>query len=105
MIRIDYNREGDRHLLKVSGHAGYAEYGQDIVCAGVSAVSFALLGFLEAEGVRLDTAEAGSGALDVACIGTDRVDAAFDMAIAGYRLIADNYPEYTDVNINAGAAC
>lgn len=104
MIRIKYNRDDGRHFLTVTGHAGYAEYGQDIVCAGVSAVSFALLAFLEQEGVRFDTAEAVSGALDVACMGSDRVDAAFDMALAGYNLIADNYPDCVDLDIDAGAA-
>lgn len=104
MIRINYNRDDGRHFLTVTGHAGYAEYGQDIVCAGVSAVSFALLGFLEQEGVRLETAEAGSGALDVACMGSVRTDTAFDMALAGYRLIADNYPDCVDLTIDAGVA-
>ena len=34
MIKVIYNNG----TVKVSGHAGYAEYGKDIVCASVSSV-------------------------------------------------------------------
>lgn len=30
------NQEGDLDFLEVSGHAGYGDYGHDIVCAAVS---------------------------------------------------------------------
>ena len=36
MIKIKYNDEFTN--LKITGHAGYAEYGQDIVCASVSSI-------------------------------------------------------------------
>lgn len=45
MIRITVAREGDTHTLTITGHAGAAPKGQDIVCAWVSAVyQTALLG-------------------------------------------------------------
>ena len=34
MIKVIYNS----NTIKISGHAGYAEYGKDIVCASVSSV-------------------------------------------------------------------
>ena len=41
MIHVQINRSSDRILsFKMDGHAEFAEYGQDIVCAGASAVSF-----------------------------------------------------------------
>ena len=38
MIRAEFYRNGSDKLVgfSVSGHAGYAEYGQDIACASVS---------------------------------------------------------------------
>ncbi|MBR6872772.1 MAG: ribosomal-processing cysteine protease Prp [Ruminococcus sp.] len=38
MIRAEFYRDGSDRLVgfRVSGHAGYAEYGQDIACASVS---------------------------------------------------------------------
>lgn len=42
MIRITINRtaEGTIRSFTISGHAQFAKRGQDIVCAGVSAISF-----------------------------------------------------------------
>ncbi|MGL4523481.1 MAG: ribosomal-processing cysteine protease Prp [Bacilli bacterium] len=37
-VRID-RKNGHVNGFKISGHAQFAEHGQDIVCAGVSAVS------------------------------------------------------------------
>ena len=41
-----YWRKGGRHHLHISGHAGYAAPGEDIVCAGISAIGYALMGYL-----------------------------------------------------------
>ena len=46
MIRV---RAGERRIT-VSGHAGHAPVGQDIVCAAVSALMYALAGYLEETG-------------------------------------------------------
>ena len=35
------------HKFELNGHAGYAEYGQDIVCAAVSALSISAVNGLE----------------------------------------------------------
>ena len=42
MIKVTINRteSGLIQSFTMSGHADFAEHGQDIVCAGVSAVSF-----------------------------------------------------------------
>lgn len=36
MIKVKYNDEFTN--LKITGHANYAEYGEDIVCASVSSI-------------------------------------------------------------------
>lgn len=41
------NGEDDCFVLTASGHAGYAHAGADIVCAGVSSLLYALLGYLQ----------------------------------------------------------
>lgn len=44
-VHIHRNPQGDLVEFSVKGHAGFAEYGQDIVCAGVTAlVDTSLLG-------------------------------------------------------------
>ncbi|MBQ4307540.1 MAG: ribosomal-processing cysteine protease Prp [Lachnospiraceae bacterium] len=37
-VQVDRNAEGAYTAFRVRGHAGYAEAGEDIVCAGVSAI-------------------------------------------------------------------
>lgn len=101
MIQISYCREGHRHRLTVEGHAGYAEYGQDIVCAGVSAVSFALLEYLQECSAEITGVTGETGKLAITCMGGDGSDHAFGMALCGYRKIAENYPRYVEVHITA----
>lgn len=48
IVSIKRDQNGSLKAFSVSGHAGYAEHGQDIVCAGVSAiVQTAILGLQE----------------------------------------------------------
>lgn len=40
MVKVEICKEGEAiTAFRVEGHTGYAESGQDIVCAGVSAIS------------------------------------------------------------------
>ena len=51
MIKVTvYRRSADQTLkgLRIHGHAGYAEYGSDIICAGVSALATNLVNSIEA---------------------------------------------------------
>ncbi len=36
MIKINYSK----NLIKISGHANFADYGKDIVCASVSSICY-----------------------------------------------------------------
>lgn len=50
MITVKVIRNDDRKISEViiEGHAGYAEYGYDLVCAAVSAISFGTANAIEA---------------------------------------------------------
>lgn len=94
MIRVRYT-EG--HELNIEGHAGYAICGQDIVCAGVSAIVYALLGWLvdnqdEVEDLVGPLVE--DGRLYVSCSGSDKVSTAFEVAMSGIEQIAGQYPNH-----------
>lgn len=41
-VKFIKNKDGNYISLIVSGHTGYAEYGQDILCASISAISCSL---------------------------------------------------------------
>ena len=78
MTRIE--REVRR--LRMSGHAGAGEPGRDIVCAALSILVYALVAS-GAEG-RVERGEAE-------LLLPDRD---VDVALCGFRLLAESYPEY-----------
>lgn len=101
MIIAKYDRDGEMHTLSVNGHAGYAEKGQDIVCAGVSAIVYALLGWLEnnSEYARFVSIDDNNGEVIIACEGSEKVSAVFYMAAIGIENIMNTYPDHVDIEI------
>lgn len=95
---MEYARRGRRHTLYIRGHAGYAEPGKDIVCAGVTAIVYALTGYLD--GHETLSCELQAGYAGITCEGGKDVDTAFGMAAVGLRQIAALFPEYASVSIN-----
>lgn len=94
MIEIRYAEQP--HELKITGHADYNS-GQDIVCAGVSAITYALLQYLEDRGIQTDAGRKGAS---VICSEDNKeVRTAFEMALTGYQMIAEEYPDNVRVTI------
>lgn len=104
MIRVNYFRNGNSYKLSVKGHAGYAMHGNDIVCAGVSSIAYALLGYLHHAGCDIEEARADSGDLLIDCSGGDLIAGAFDMAMVGFLQIHRKYPQHVDVYIAASGS-
>ena len=84
MIEIIINGQADSLEISISGHAGLDERGKDIVCAGVSALFFALG---KAAGVKVYE-EKGAYVVKV----PPEMRACGDMAISGWMMIAEKYP-------------
>ena len=101
MIMARYDRDGETHTLSVNGHAGYAEKGQDIVCAGVSAIVYALLGWLEnnSEDADFVSIDENNGEVVISCEGDDNVASVFYMAAIGIENIMNTYPDHVDIEI------
>lgn len=82
-------------MITVSGHADYAPKGQDIVCAGVSAIEYALATWLDnmaAEGIKSKVV-LGDKETDCFICHDERADACMQMAWLGLCAIAHNYPD------------
>ena len=49
MIKAEFYvlKDGRPAGFRISGHAGYAEEGEDIICAAVSAVAYTALGYMD----------------------------------------------------------
>lgn len=92
--------------LKAEGHAGQAEKGQDIVCAGISALTQALaLRLVEDEKrgrLKLDlTIDSESGSLRARAEPRsgreEQTRAYYKVIMAGLKAIERQYPEYVKI--------
>lgn len=98
MTRIYVFRREEGIELLAWGHADYAEAGQDIVCAGVSALLYGFKAYLErqsllCEGGRINPAE-WDGGLWLRTKGFGGMDeTAWEVTRAGLELIIRQYPQ------------
>ena len=101
MIAVKYKRAGQSHELTMTGHADYSVYGDDIVCAGASAIVFALLGWLEnnSEDLEYIVSDVHSGNVRLTCEGGERTAAAFEMTTIGLLQLADAYEDHVEIDI------
>ena len=90
MIKIDFSRKRDKISLEMKGHAGYSGGGADIVCAAVSGIFYALLGFLANEESGLEVGAIASGDVEIEC--ADEYESAMKQAYIGFLQIAMTYP-------------
>lgn len=100
MTYVNFEQSWDSNTLSVSGHAGFSTEGNDIVCAGVSAVTYALLGWLENNrdsGIFVSS-DVQSGEVLIQAGRTKEADTAFEVALIGLLQIAQSYPDHVAVS-------
>jgi len=95
----------DEFRIEADGHAGQAEAGQDIVCAGISALMLALLNVLvedeEKRYLELEwSMDEETGTIRIHAMpnkywGT--IQAYFRMAVLGLKAIQQHYGDYINV--------
>ncbi len=115
MIRVQVTLGRDGLALSAVGHANYAPPGQDVVCAGVSALLYGFVAYLEGlapiatagtsrEGgvaPHLEVSE-GDGELRVRTRGLcGRDTQGFGVTEAGLRLITACYPTLVTLDVYA----
>lgn len=101
MITVNFIEDNDVLCLTLTGHAGYAEPGQDIVCSAASILSYTLAqsiatmadqGGLDGKPViKLDSGDVCIRAIPGEGM-HETVQSAFIFAIIGYRLLEKQYP-------------
>ena len=101
MVRAKYTVEDSTHTLVVLGHANFAEYGKDIVCAGISSLVQALIGWIEensykANCISIDTKD---GEVIISCDGGEDIAAVFNMVVIGLEQISDSYPDHLQIEV------
>ena len=93
MISVTFTESGNKLSLRLEGHAGYAEHGQDIVCASASILAYTLASIVESldEGATICLK---SGDSIIECESNPNTRNAFNYTKVGYALLAHNYPQY-----------
>lgn len=101
MVRVRYTVDETTHTLSVVGHANYGEYGKDIVCAGVSSLVQALIGWCEEnyDTVNAISIDTQAGEVIISCDGGKDVAAVFYMTSIGLEQIANTYPDHVQIDI------
>lgn len=105
MINITYSPK--RMMITAEGHAGYAEYGKDIVCAGVSALMQSLHPALLERGIRhqmhmIQEPNRMEVKADPECEQRYPCIVAFETVLAGLKEIAKAYPAHVSIKIERG---
>lgn len=105
MIKINIKRDKEDNIQRfiVKGHAGFSEYGSDIVCAGVSAIAYTAVGamknmvgkcnYVEKNGYMECTVPEG--------ISDEKKKIAniiLEAAVIGFKQIEFSYREYVSVS-------
>lgn len=107
-ISITYNDQQEIQEVELFGHAGYAEYGQDIVCAAVSSQVISVEHSLEQllhiqPELEVDEQEGGYLRMALPILANDSLkhDAQLLLNHLRYALstIAEHYPEFVKIHI------
>ena len=84
--------------VKIRGHANYAPHGQDIVCAGVTALTQTLVESLETLTGNEIKYDMSPGRVDIEIKDPDEdAQLLMDSFLVGVEMIADEFPEYARV--------
>ena len=103
MINVTFTERGKKLYLRLEGHAGYAEHGNDIVCASASILAYTVAQFvMEAEhnGDLESPAEVKleSGNTIISCEPTEDIERGmadmYQFAKLGFIILEHNYPQY-----------
>ena len=105
MIQVVYHR--NFHRLSITGHAGAAEPGYDLVCASASMLAYTLAAnvanMADNGQVREPVIKMNEGDTEISCNPRHNLKASvtlvFDSVCVGFELLAHDYPQYISYKI------
>lgn len=103
LIKVTFTESGKKLSLRVEGHAGYADIGEDTVCASATILAFTVAQFVKSAGEKGDLVASPEIKLErgdafISCEPTEETayetHNMYAFAKLGYQLLAHNYPQY-----------
>jgi uncharacterized protein len=106
-VTIDYDSQERITSFTLSGHANFAEKGSDIVCAGVSAVSFgAVNAIMSLTGIEPEIEQGGDGGYlrcvfpkDISKDTQEKVQLLLNGMLISLQTIEREYGKYMKINL------
>jgi len=99
MIRVRFCQSNGNHILEMTGHADYNP-GNDIVCAGASAIAYTLIGSLTNLAKDEISYSAEPGELNLVCPVGKNSEILFHGAIIGLLQLQQKYPDNISVIVD-----
>ncbi len=110
MIRIKTESEDGRYRIELEGHAGYAEEGRDIVCAGISTLYYTLLNRMidvQEQTLSANVSYNGVPEMEKSYIEIEYEDyikpeirIIWDTMMLGFRMMAEQYSRWVKMKEN-----
>jgi uncharacterized protein YsxB (DUF464 family) len=105
MITVHVRRRtsGDVEQITINGHAGYADPGQDIVCAAVSGISLGMINAIEIQlGIALPVKQGKDGFLQITAPVLDsdmhlKLQLILDVMISSLQSVALEYGKFVKI--------
>jgi uncharacterized protein len=85
-------------MMKVTGHANSAPYGEDLVCAAVSAVITGGINALDLKAVKVKNTE-GLSDLQILDLNHEGNQAVYKVMHVQLQTIANEYPKFIRINL------
>ena len=92
--------DGQIKSIEISGHANFADYGEDVVCSAISAVVFGSLNSLIEFGLSENNIQIDEAFIRIESNMEYDINLICKNMIIQLRTIQDNYPEYIKIKSN-----
>lgn len=92
------DKNGDFEYIEISGHAGFADEGKDIVCSAISAITNGSINFLKVNYRKICKVFCNSAKI-VIYLERKNYDCQLSLCMMMFQLknIADHYPNYLKI--------
>lgn len=100
MIKVSVKKENDVvKYIKISGHAGYAEEGYDIVCASVSSIAITTVNALISINEDCLVYSEADGLLEIGILKHDEIiDKLIENMLSLFDKLSKDYKDYIKIN-------
>ena len=107
MTHISCGQVGEGFYIEAAGHSGFGEKGRDVVCAGVSTLIFTTYYYLRKLqdvgyiGYLEKTEADGEVSISARCAEGEQtiLKTAFEMALTGFEMLAENFPQCVTITV------